>query len=174
MLAGCFALATSIVHLSNGPAAARLTIVSLRQTTLINSCWAGLVFLFGAVFLTRPGLAAQAAAGAMFIYLVAHVVSASLVALALNRSGSLPPGMLALLSIPTAGAIVLAVLAWAREISPRETWSMLLTLAVLLWTGLLVWGILRAGERHAWAPSAGRIAGAWLERLPAGFRGKSV
>ena len=66
-------LATAVAHMGNAPAAARLTIVSLRATAVINTIWAVFVAVAATLLLVRGGSAWQAMARVLS---GAHVLSA--------------------------------------------------------------------------------------------------
>jgi O-antigen/teichoic acid export membrane protein len=154
----CIALAIAVVHLSNGPSSARLTIVSLRSTTFINSSWALLVFGLGTLLLSKFAAALPAAA-AMATYLVAHIVSAIAVTWQLRKRGCLPAGMPTLFLVPSAGAPLLLALASARILFPSFLSQVGFTLLLLLLTTVMAGFVFREGQQRGWAP-----------RLPVSFR----
>ena len=88
-------LATAVAHMGNAPAAARLTIVSLRSTAVINTIWAVFVAAAATLMLVRGGNAWQA----MGVYFAGHVVSATLVLMVLSRKDNLPAGMIPLFAL---------------------------------------------------------------------------
>ncbi len=85
--AAALALATAVFHMGNSPAAARLSVLSLRTTGLINTAWAVTVGAL-ATLLLFGGSALEGAA----IYLVAHAVSSTLVFVSLRSRRSVPAG----------------------------------------------------------------------------------
>ena len=83
------ALALAVMHMGNAPASARLSIVSIRASAVINTLWAVFVATAGTVLMFHGGSAGLA----MTIYLAAHTISSFLVLLVLARRDSLPQGM---------------------------------------------------------------------------------
>ncbi len=145
------ALAVAVVHMGNAPAAARLSIVSIRATGIINTVWAVFVALAATVFLYVGGSAWQA----MGIYFVAHVLSSSLVLLTLRAKDHVPAGMtgLYLFSMLTAGS--LATAAVIRSFRPALTFP--LTSAMLVVLGCSVVGLFVFGRTFSWLPTAAAI-----------------
>lgn len=130
-LAGTLAVVTGLVHMSGAPAANRLTIVSLRLTTVINVVWAVLVVGIG-TWLVPSGGANQAVAS----FLAAHVFSAIAVLVSLYWLSAVPRE-LAMVSAPAlAGAVVFALLGWIRSASPHKV---MLSMEMLAATAMLVW-----------------------------------
>ena len=150
----CIALAISIVHLSNGPAAARLTILSLRSTAVINTAWAIVVVSVGMLLLSR--FTEQAASTAMASYLIAHIISAAAVTWKLRRGGCLPKGAGTLFLVPSGGALLLLALAYARTTAFSRLAQLGFTLLIVLVTAILAGFIFQQGRRQGWAP---RISG---------------
>ena len=141
-------LAIAVVHMGNAPAAARLTIVSIRATGIINSIWAVLVALGATSFLfSGRGSAAQA----MLIYFIAHVLSAAMVLGVLARKDGLPRGLTGLFGLTTGAALVMVVLAWVRsrqDGSPAALTGIMFVVAAASLAGLL-W----LGRGYGWLPS---------------------
>ena len=144
VLAGSLALATAIVHMSGSAAAARLTILSLPITGLINAIWSVMVVAFSFLLLTGNFGGATASA-AMGIYLVVHTLSAGLVVLALARLRHSPAGLVLLYGVGSASALLLAGLAGVRAlaasaatrnwISASEFLVVIAATALALWIG---------------------------------------
>ena len=157
------ALATAVSHMGTAPASARLTIVSIRFTAVINSLWAVFVAVAATVFLLHGGSAWIA----MAIYFSAHAMSSTLALLALKRWDHLPAGMwplfaTSLMSIGGAAAISL----W-RGFSGNMGLPTLLIAAILLATVAALYGF---GRRYQWLPP-GQVYAKLLNRLPlASFR----
>jgi len=165
VLPASVALATAIVHLSNGPAAARLNIVALKVTGAVNAVWSATVFGFGALLLSHRALTAKPAMAAMLIYLAAHIISAVLVFALLRRRGDLPKGFATLLGLPTVGAVLLALLAFARSGAAEESGQAGWTAAIVFFTLLAAVLIFEAGRRKGWAPRLpSRMSGAFGQR----------
>jgi O-antigen/teichoic acid export membrane protein len=130
-LAGTLAVATGLVHMRAAPAAARLTVVSLRHAGIINGIWTVLAIGLG-TWLIPAGGAWEATAA----FLAAHLLSAGFVLIALLQLRSVPRE-LATLSMPAlAGSVLLAGLGWLRAISVHTISLSALKIAS---TGLLVW-----------------------------------
>ncbi len=156
-----FALAIAVVHMGNSPTAARLTILSIRTTGLINTAWAISVALAATVFLLHGGGAAEG----MAIYLAAHALSASLVLLALSRGGHVPAGVTLTFLLTTGTAVLLSVLAAVRTRRPDLLLS-ISTLMLLIWTSAL-WALVTLGRRRGWLPDR-----ATLQRLSRAFQAR--
>jgi O-antigen/teichoic acid export membrane protein len=144
--AASLALATAVVHMGSGPASARLTIVSIKTTGVINTIWAILVAIAATFFLFWRGDASKG----MLIYLVAHIVSAVLVLVSLATRNCVPEGMKAVYVVGMGTSVALAALALFRyaqpALNPLITGGMFLLLATALVTLFLT------GRRHGWAP----------------------
>jgi hypothetical protein len=82
-------IATAVVHMSSAPLSQALLRLSVRATVAINIAWSLVIVGFATLLVPRGG--SLAAASAM---LVAHMLSAALVALVLYRKGRLPEGIL--------------------------------------------------------------------------------
>jgi hypothetical protein len=91
-MAVAIALAIAVVHMGNAPAAARLTIVSIKASGVINTVWAAFVAVAATIIFLLHGTAWLA----MAIYFAAHLLSSTLVLLALKRKDHIPGGMTAL------------------------------------------------------------------------------
>ena len=163
-----FALAIAVVHMGNSPTAARLTILSIRTTGLINTAWAVSVAVAATVFLLHGGGAAEG----MAIYLAAHALSAALVLLALSRRGNVPEGVTLTFLLTTGTAVLLSVLAAARTRRPDLVLP-ISGLMLLIWAAALcALGIL--GRRHGWLPdrkTLRRLIGAFQARISGMFGG---
>ena len=140
------ALATAVAHMGNAPAAARLTIVSLRATAVINTIWAVFVAAAATLLLVRGGNASEA----MAVYFLAHIVSASLVLLTLRRRDNLPAGMVPLFAMAVVAVGFGSALAMLRSTSPALVWPITAAMAAitLLACGALWW----LGKKHDWLP----------------------
>ncbi len=140
-------LAIAVVHMGNAPAAARLTIVSIRATGVINTVWAVFVAAAASVFLFHGGGAWQA----MAIYFAGHVLSSALVLLTLYREDHVPAGMTALFTIGTGTVAVLAALAFLRGLHPEITTPLTGVMVVILAGALTALYLL--GKRFGLLPS---------------------
>lgn len=140
------ALATAVAHMGNAPSAARLTIVSLRSTAVINTVWAVFVAIAATLLLVRGGSAWQA----MGVYFLAHIVSATLVLLILRRKDGLPAGMLPLFALGMLAVGTGSALALLRSSVPALAMPATGALAVLtLATAGVLWYL---GKKHDWLP----------------------
>ncbi len=139
------ALATAVSHMGTAPASARLTIVSIRATAVINTLWAVFVAIAATLFLLHGGNAWYA----MAIYFSAHALSSTLALLALKRWDNLPVGLLplfftAILSIGSAAALSI----WRGE-SGELLGPTAVLLGILFSTGIALFGF---GRRYGWLP----------------------
>ena len=112
-LAVALAMATAIVHMTSASVAARLTMVSLKQTGTINGVWTVLTIVAATWLVPQGG-----AAAAMGVYLGVHCLAACLVFAALQRAHAIPAGISGVLFSTIALALVLASLAIARDQMP--------------------------------------------------------
>jgi O-antigen/teichoic acid export membrane protein len=144
-------LAIAVVHMGNAPAAARLSVVSIRATGVINTIWAVFVAASGTLLLLHGGSAALA----MAVFFVAHVLSASLVLAVLARKDHVPAGMVSLFVMSAASILVLASIALLRGLDPAHD---LLLDSIMAAMFLLSGGaILLLGKRHCWLPTAAAV-----------------
>lgn len=145
------ALALAVMHMGNAPASARLSIVSIRASGVINTVWACFVAGAGTALMLHGGSAALA----MVIYLVAHTVSSALVLYVLARKNSLPDGLPLLFSVATGGTVVLAALAALRSAQPDRTATITGGMLLLALSSLLL--MLYLGRRYRWLPSGAAV-----------------
>lgn len=146
------ALATAVAHMGNAPAAARLTIVSLRATAVINTIWAVFVAVGATLLLVRRGTAWEA----MGVYFLGHILSAVLVLLTLRSKDKLPAGLISLFVLSTVAVAAGAALALLRSTMPATTLPTtagMLLLCVMAFAGLWV-----LGKRHDWMPPRSTFA----------------
>jgi O-antigen/teichoic acid export membrane protein len=156
-------LAIAVVHMGNAPAAARLTIVSIKSTGVINTVWAIFVAAAASLFLIYGGGAWQA----MAIYFVGHVLSSTLVLMTLKKKDHVPAGMSLLFAFATVSTAVLAVLAYVRMVRPQFALAVTGMMALVA-AGSLI-GVYLFGKHYGWMPSAAafqRIAASVRARLP--------
>ena len=140
------ALALAVMHMGNAPAAARLSIVSIRTSGVINTVWAIVVAVGGTVLMLHGGSAAMA----MTIYLAAHTLSSVLVLAMLAHRHALPRGLSLCYGLATGTAVLLAALAHVRADSAASPTALSLTMVVLLAVALV--GLALIGRRHGWLP----------------------
>jgi len=142
-----YGLALAAMHTANAPASARLSILSIKTTGVINTAWAVFVALSGLVFMARGGNAATV----MLIYLGAHTLSSIFVLVALHHRNSLPRGMVAVFSLATGSTIILAFFATLRAAHPdlaiRLTGTMVLLFAAVLAA------LIGMGRHYGWIPT---------------------
>ena len=155
------ALAIAVVHMGNAPAAARLSIVSIRATGTINTFWAIFVASTACLFLVFKGGAWQA----MMIYFAAHILSSGLVLVTLRRRDVIPAGMTQLYVFSTLMAGSLLAFAILRSRHPEMTLP--LTRVMLLLLLAASGGLFFFGRKYRWLPSAGA-----LRARMAGFAGR--
>ena len=158
------ALAVAVTHMGNAPAAARLSIVSIRSTGIINTVWAVFVAIAATVFLFHGGSAARALA----IYLVAHLLSAALVLAVLARKDHVPASMLGVFFTSSIGISLLAALGALRVARPRMEWpltGLMLAVAAAALTILLL-----LGRRNHWVPAPAVLRR--LARMPFAAAGR--
>ena len=146
------ALAVAVVHMGNAPAAARLTIVSVRTTGLIKTGWAVFVALDGTLLLLHGGAAWQG----MAILLAAHLLSSILVLVSLHRRDGLPEGMALVYAIGALASVSLGLLALLRASYPAA--ELLLTLAMLVVSAAVSAALFYFGRRYRWLPSKSALA----------------
>lgn len=146
------ALTLAVMHMGNAPAAARLSIVSIRASGVINTLWAIFVAVTGTLLMLHGGSAAMA----MGVYLLAHTISSILVLSVLARKASLPRGLPTTFAVATGGTGTIAGLAAARALRPEET--SMFTVCMLLVTTLTIGALLTLGRRYHWLPSRAAIS----------------
>jgi O-antigen/teichoic acid export membrane protein len=147
-VATALALATAVIHMGSSPAAARLSIVSIRTTGIINSIWALLVAAGASTFFFGGGNAAKGA----LIYLLAHLFSSVLVLGYLRMRHLTPAGMNQAFLIGVGASLSLAVLAVWRD-QHAAAGSMITTIMTLI-GGFALAGLVYLGRRRGWLPSA--------------------
>ena len=140
------ALAVAVVHMGNAPAAARLTIVSIKAAGIINTVWAIFVAVSATIFLFHGGSATEA----MAILFAGHAVSAALVLAVLSKKDFVPSGMVPLFAVATVSISALATLSVLRE-------RMQSAGSTTMWMALIFFGtcasLLALGKRYHWVPS---------------------
>ena len=139
-------LAVAIPHMGGAPAAARLSIVSIKAAGVINTVWAVCVAGTATVFLLHGG----SAAGGMGIYLGAHVLSGMLVMGVLGRRGELPRGTLGVFLLGVGSSVSLAGLAYVRAV--RGDVAGVATLGMVGVLVLAVGVLVGLGGRYGWLP----------------------
>ena len=151
-IAASYGLALAAMHTANGPASARLSILSIKTTGIINISWAAFVALSGSVFMMRGGDAATV----MMIYLGAHTLSSISVLIALHRRNSLPRGMVKVFAIATGSTIALALLSAFRAAHPDV--AMTLTAIMILLFACALAALIRLGYQYGWIPTRAAVS----------------
>ena len=144
-------LAIAVMHMGNAPASARLSIVSIRVTGILNTVWAVVVALSASVFLLHGGTAATG----MLIYLFAHILAAGLVLLTLSRKDSIPAGMTSVFFLSAFTTLALVALAYLRASRPSLTTAATLGMSALATVSLSTLFLL--GKRHHWLPAPAAV-----------------
>ena len=159
-VAVAIALAIAVVHMGNAPAAARLTIVSIRSTGVINTLWAVFVALAATVFLLHHHSYAWEA---MAIYFAAHLFSSWLVIFTLRRKDHVPAGMTGLFAFASVATAALAAMALLRALYPDSSGA--LTSLMVSLTGLIAGGLSGFANTYHWRPAPAALR-ALAARLP--------
>ena len=154
-LTAAVGLMVAVLHMGNAPVAARLTIISIRATAVINTVWAVFVAGSGTLLMLHGGSAAEA----MAIYGAAHLLTAGLVLLTLRRKDWLPGGMVALYLLSSATVIVLVLLAALREREAAHAAEV--TGVMVLVGGVALALLLHMGRRHHWLPAPAVLRHVW-------------
>ncbi len=145
------ALALAVMHMGNAPAAARLSIVSIRASGIINTVWAVFVAAAGTLLMLHGGTAALA----MGIYLLAHTVSSALVLSVLSRKDTLPRGLLLMFVLSTGSTVAMAGFAAWRSVRPEA--FMAITGGMLLFLVGSLLALLALGRQYRWLPSRAAV-----------------
>lgn len=153
------ALAVAVVHMGNAPASARLTIVSVRTTGIINTVWAVFVAVTGTALLLHGGAAWQG----MAILLAAHLLSSTLVLSALYRFDRLPEGMAIAFAVGALSSVMLALCAVWRASHPA--FEVVLTLVMAGISLLTLMALFYLGRHFRWLPSKAALQ-TLFARLP--------
>jgi O-antigen/teichoic acid export membrane protein len=160
-VAAAIAFAIAVVHMGNASAAARLTIVSIRTTGMVNTVWAVFVVAAGTAVLLHGGNAWKA----MAILLAGHLMSAALVLIALARRDCLPQGINKIFFVGAGTATSLAVMAFVRGQAPAL--ALPLTAAMVALLAAACYALFMVGRRHCWLPDPES-----LRQLAAGAKGR--
>jgi O-antigen/teichoic acid export membrane protein len=147
-----YGLALAAMHTANAPASARLSILSIKTTGVINTAWAVFVALSGLVLMTRGGNAATV----MLIYLGAHTLSSIFVLVALHHRNSLPRGMVTVFSLATGSTIILAFFATLRADHPDLAIRLTGTMVVLF--AAVLAALIGMGRHYGWIPTRAAVA----------------
>ena len=137
-LAAAIAIATVVIHMGSAPTASRITILSLRDSGIINLIWSGFVFAVASRFIGQAGAAAAAAT-----FLAAHLLSMILGLAWLRWRAALPSGVLAASALNLVVAAGLLSVAWLRYSSAISAFSACLASAAF--TALAICMVWRLG-----------------------------
>jgi len=147
VLAVCIAVGVAVIQMGNAPPSARLSVVSIRLTAVINTAWAVTTAFLGTALMLHGGNAAQA----MAVFLAAHILIAILVLIALSRQDRLPAGMVSLFIMSASGIVILAFLSAIRVTHPSSSGSLsLLMLCIIALCSVLLY---RLGKKHSCLPT---------------------
>jgi O-antigen/teichoic acid export membrane protein len=145
-LAVAVGMSVAVLQMGNSPTSARLSIVSIRYTAVVNTVWAIFTALIGTMWMLQGGSAWKA----MAIFLAAHIVMAVLVLLGLKMHDHVPSGMVHLLAVSTAAVLVLCVLSSLRETRSGQT--LLWTTIMMVSSAITLAIFYRIGKRHGLLP----------------------
>ena len=152
-LAVSVAVGVAVVQMGNAPPSARLSVVSIRSTAVLNTAWAAIAAIAGTVLMLKGGTAA----GAMAVFLGSHIVIAGMVLVVLYRNDRLPAGMIHLFLVSTASIVSLCLLA-AYRVTHTSQERRITAVMCALTVGALLW-LYRLGKSHDWLPSRAMIQG---------------
>jgi O-antigen/teichoic acid export membrane protein len=150
-IATAIALSVAVVHMGSAPATARLSIVSIRSTGVINTVWAIFVAVAASIFLLAHGSAARA----MSIYLVAHILSSILALSILAWKDHIPRGVVLVFSFGSCTGIALAVLSVLRDRRPES--SLMITEIMATISGAALTSLFFLGRRNHWLPDTAAL-----------------
>lgn len=153
--ATALALTTAVIHMGSAPVSARLSIVSIKTTGVVNTIWAIFVATAASLVLFNHGDAAKGAA----VYLAGHLFVATLQLLSLHRWAKLPSGTVMSFATGSGGAIALALLAYGRQQSPE--YAVLLTITMLVVLAITLAILFGIGKTKGWLPAYSTIAGGY-------------
>ena len=146
-VAASVGMSVAVLQMGNAPPSARLSIVSIRSTAVINTVWAVFTALVGTLLMFHGGNAAEA----MAVFFAAHVLIALLVLAALHRKDYLPEGMVSLFVLSTATVLLLSLLALFRSRQSNPSFPISGVMALVAMLGLFSLYLL--GRKHGWLPS---------------------
>ena len=153
------ALAVAVAHMGTAPAAARLSIVSIRATAVTNTIWAIFVAIASTIFMLHGGTAWRA----MAIFFGAHVVTSMVALLILKRRDHLPAGMIPLFGFAIVAIATLSILSLFRGVQSSPAPITGVMMLVLLLTAV---GLYQFGKRFGWLPPRSMFV-RLASRLPA-------
>ena len=146
-LAVSVAVGVAVIQMGNAPPSARLSVVSIRSTAVLNTVWALFTAGVGTLIMMRGG----SAASAMAVFLAAHIVIAMLVLVVLYRRDRLPAGMIQLFLVSTGAIVLLATLAAYRAQDAHH--QVRVTALMCAVTAVTMLWLYQLGKRRDWLPS---------------------
>ncbi len=158
-LAVSVGVGVAVVQMGNAPPSARLSVVSIRSTAVINTAWALFTAAVGTVLMLHGGTAA----GAMAVFMAAHVLIAAMVLIALSQRDRLPAGMVQMFLVSTIATVLLSILAAYR--ASHAPLAGVVTGVMALLAGATLVRLYRLGKTHRWLPSRQMIR-SLVQRLP--------
>jgi len=162
-VAAAVGMSVAVLQMGNAPPSARLSIISIRSTAVINTIWAAFTALSGTLLMLRGGSAVVA----MAVFFAAHVVMAVLVLVVLHRKDNLPKGMVPLFLLSTSTVLALSLLAIFRDKYIDRAAS--LSALMVLVAGLGTMSLYRLGKQHGWLPAT-TVVRAVLMKVPSLMR----
>ena len=139
------ALATAVAHMGTAPAAARLSIVSIRATAMINTTWAIFVAIAATVFMMGGGTAWKA----MAIFFCAHILASAIALVLLKQRDRLPHGLIPLSLFSAVSIASLAALSLWRGVHGHTG---AVTGVMTLIFAATAAGLYGFGKRYHWLP----------------------
>ncbi|MGI4755219.1 MAG: lipopolysaccharide biosynthesis protein [Janthinobacterium lividum] len=158
------AVGVAVIQMGNAPPSARLSVVSIRFTAILNTVWAVFTAAVGTFLMLKGG----SAAGAMGIFMAAHILIAVMVLVVLQRRDRLPSGMIQLFAVSTMSIVLLAALALLR--ANRLDLQLQATGLMIAVTAIAAAWLYRLGKHNDWLPSREMLAA--LKQRFGGMTGK--
>ena len=146
-LAVSVAAGVAVLQMGNAPPSARLSVLSIRSTAVVNTVWALFTAAVGTAWMLHGGTAASA----MCVFLAAHTVIAIMVLVLLSSKDRLPSGMVQLFTVSTVAIVVLCSLALFRAGHPASMLTS--TIAMLLIAAIAAAWMYRLGRVEGCLPS---------------------
>jgi hypothetical protein len=137
--------------MSTAPAFARISLISIRLTGIINTIWAAYVATAAAIlFLSGDPRGHGAAWEGALIYLSAHLLSNVIGLTALLKWRCVPNGMVPTVAVGSTAVLLLAGLASYRAAAPTAAPIATLIGVIVLVAAFVT--LLRIGRTHRWLP----------------------
>lgn len=145
-LAVAVGMSIAVLQMGNAPTSARISILSIRVTAVINTLWAVFTAALGTLWILHGGSAWQA----MSIFLLGHILMASSVLVVLRKIDYVPRGLFPLLYISTTTMLILCVLAYLRTSHPEHIVSITFLMMGFVFVSSLL--LLQLGKTHHLLP----------------------